>query len=73
MATAESLAELRAREGELDREWQWLAAALNTVARVKAEQGQAAAFQLMQRQAVRVGQRRVELRLAMAELESDGQ
>ena len=73
MATAETLADLRAREGELDREWQWLAAALNTVARVKAEQGQAAAFQLMQRQAVRVGQRSVELRLAMDELESDGQ
>ena len=73
MTTGETLSELKAREHELDREWQWLATALNTVARVKAEQGQAAAFQLMQRQAVRVGQRRVELRLAMAELESDGQ
>ena len=65
----ETLAELQAREKELDREWQWLAAALNTVARVKAEQGHAAAFALMQRQAVRVGQRRVEVQLAMAELE----
>ena len=72
MATAETLAELRAREEELDREWTWLATALDTVARVKAEQGQTAAFRLMQRQAVRVGQRRVEVRLAMAALESDG-
>jgi hypothetical protein len=64
-----SLAELRAHEEELTREWQWLATALNTVARCKAEQGNAAAFQLMQRQAVRVGQRRVEVRLTMAALE----
>ena len=53
-----NLAELRAREEEVDR-----------VARVKAEQGDAAAFQLMQRQAMAVGQRRVELRIQMAELE----
>ena len=67
----ESLAELRAHEEELTREWQWLATALNKVARCRAEQGHAAAFALMQRQAVRVGQRRVEVRLAMAELERD--
>ena len=30
----ESLAELRAREEEVGREWQWLDDALNTVARV---------------------------------------
>ena len=66
----ESLVELRAREEEVAREWQWIHDALNTVARVRAEQGDAVAFRLMQSQAMRIGQRRVELRLAMANLEA---
>jgi hypothetical protein len=57
----ENLAELRAREAEVSREWQWLHDALNAVARARAEIGDAAAFQLMQARATRVGQRRVEL------------
>jgi hypothetical protein len=61
-----SLAELRARQAEVAREWQWLYDALNTVARTRAEHGDAAAFQLMQRQAMRVGQRPVELSLQIA-------
>lgn len=65
----ESLQALRAREEEVGRMWGWLHDALNEVARVRAEQGDAAAFRLMQQQAMRVGQRRVELRLMMAELE----
>ena len=65
----DKLVELRAREEELGREWQWLVDALNTVAKARAEQGDAHAFRLMQQQAMRVGQRRVEVRLAMAELE----
>lgn len=65
----ESLAELRAREQEVGREWQWLHDALNAVARARTEQGDAAAFTLMQQQAMRIGQRRVELRMKMAELE----
>jgi hypothetical protein len=65
----ESVAELRAREQEVAREWQWLHDALNTVARVRAENGDAAAFRLMQSQAMRVGQRRIELSLRIAELE----
>ena len=69
----ESLAELRAREEEVGREWQWLHDALNTVARVRAEQGDAAAFRLLQEQAMRVGQRRVELRMQMAALEQKEQ
>jgi len=64
-----NLAELRAREEEVAREWQWLHDALNAVARARAEQGDAAAFRLMQQQAMRVGQRRVELRMSMAALE----
>jgi hypothetical protein len=42
--------------------------ALNTIARARAEEGDAAAFRLMQHQVVRVGQRRVELRMQMAQL-----
>jgi hypothetical protein len=69
---AQTLAELRAAEAEVAREWQWLHDALNTVARVRAENGDAAAFRLMQSQAMRVGQRRIELSLRIAELEGDG-
>jgi len=66
----ESVAELRAREEEIGREWQWLHDALNAVARARAEQGDAQAFRLMQQQAMRVGQRRVELRMKLASLET---
>ena len=65
----ESLAELRAREAEVAREWRWLHDALNTVARVRAENCDASAFRLMQAQARRVGQRRIELSLRIAEIE----
>ena len=68
----DSLAQLRAREQEVGREWQWLHDALNTIARVRAKQGDAHAFRLMQQQAMRVGQRRVELRMAMSQLERSG-
>jgi hypothetical protein len=63
---------LRARGQEVEREWQWLHDALNAVARTRAEQGEVVAFRLMQQQAVRVGQRRVELRMKLAELERAG-
>jgi hypothetical protein len=66
---AESLAELRAAEREVAREWQWLHDALNAVARARAEQGDAAAFRLMQAQAMVVGQRRLELSMRIAEIE----
>jgi hypothetical protein len=62
----ESLAELRAREQEVEREWRWLQETLNEVARVRSEDGDAHAFRLMQAQAMRVGMRRVELRMRMA-------
>ena len=63
----QSIAELKAREEELGREWLWLVNALNTVARAQAQHGDAAAFRLMRHQAMRVGQRRVELRLQMVQ------
>jgi hypothetical protein len=65
----ESLAELRAREDEIAREWQWLHETLNEVARVRAEDGDAEAFRLMQAQAMRVGQRRIEIGMRIVELE----
>ena len=68
----ESAAELRAREEEVGREWQWIHDALNTIARVSAEQGDAQAFRLMQQQAMVVGQRRVELRMKLAAIEGRG-
>lgn len=65
----DSLSELRARQQEIEREWQWLHDALNVVARARAEQGDAEAFLLVQAQAMRVGQRRVETEVRIAELE----
>jgi hypothetical protein len=64
----ESVAELKAREDELEREWRWLLDALNTVARTQAEHGDAHAFRLMQAQCMAVGQRRVEVSLRIAQL-----
>ena len=61
----DKLTELRAREEEGEREWEWLHVALNKVARVRAEQGDAQAFRLMQQQAMAVGIRRIELRMKM--------
>jgi hypothetical protein len=66
---ADDLAELRAREDEISREWQSLVDALNMVAGARAEQGDLQAFRVMQQQAMRVGMRRVELRIRMAQLE----
>ncbi len=66
----EMLNELQAREQEVEREWRWLHDALNEIARARAEQGDAAAFRLMQQKAMRVGQRPVELNLQVAELEN---
>jgi hypothetical protein len=70
MRNMESLDVVLAREEEVAREWQWLHDALNEVARVRAERGDAAAFRLMQQQAMVVGQRRIELRMQAAELEA---
>ena len=66
---ADRLMELRAREEEVVREWQWLQDALNKVARGRADEGEIHAFRLLQHQAVAVGQRRVELQIEMARLE----
>ena len=69
----DSLAELRAREQEVSREWCWLHETLNEVARVRAEHADAHALRLMQSQAMLVGQRRIELGMRIAELEGPAQ
>ena len=66
---SESLAELRAREAEVAREWDWLQSTLNQIARGRADDEEVRAFQLLQHQAMAVGQRRVELQIEMARLE----
>jgi hypothetical protein len=65
----ESLAEVRAREAEVAREWQWLQDMLNKVARGRADDEEIRTFALLQHQAMAVGQRRVELQMEMARLE----
>jgi hypothetical protein len=66
---AESLAELRAREAEVAREWDWLQDTINKVARGRADDEEVFAFRLLQHQALAVGHRRVELQIEMARLE----
>ena len=66
---ADTIAELRAAEREVAREWQWLHDTLNEIARVRAEHGDAEAFRRMQAQAMVVGQRRIELSMRIAQLE----
>jgi hypothetical protein len=70
MQRNENIDVVPAREEEVTREWQWLHDALNEVARVRADHGDAAAFRLMQQQIMVVGQRRIELRMQAAELEA---
>ena len=65
----QSLPELRAAEAEVAREGHWLHDALKEIARVRAEQGDAQAFRIMQAQAMVVGERRIELSMRIAELE----
>jgi hypothetical protein len=65
----ESLAELRAREAEVAREWDWLQDTINKVARGRAGEEEIYAFRLLQHQAIAVGQRRVELQIEMARRE----
>ena len=69
MPITENLETLLAREEEVTREWQWLHDTLNAVARARAEKGDAAAFRLMQQQAMVVGQRRINLRMQAAQFE----
>lgn len=64
----ESLEALRAREEEVGREWEWVHDVITRVARARADQEDAHAFRILQEQARIIGQRRVALRLMMAEV-----
>ena len=64
----ETLQELRARETEVAREWGWLQDVLNKVARLRADQQDTRMFQMLQHQALIVGEHRVHLQQRMAEL-----
>lgn len=66
----DTLTELRAREHEVAREWGWLQDVLNQVARLRADQQDTRMFQMLQHQALIVGERRVHLQQRMAELTS---
>jgi hypothetical protein len=67
---AGEMAELRAGEEEVAREWQWLQDALNKIARGRAGEEEIRAFRLLQHQRSRSA-RRVELQMEMARIESD--
>jgi hypothetical protein len=67
----DTVEELRAIEGEVEREWWWLNGALNAVAQVQAEQSHAdfSRFRAMQAQAREVDRKRVAIAVRIAELE----
>lgn len=67
------LIELRARQQEVGREWQWLQNVINHMASALANQSDTTAFRLLQEQAVVVGKRRVELSIALANAEHKAQ
>lgn len=63
------LTDLKAREDEVAREWQWLNDTINKVAQLRAEDGETQTFRILQEQVRIVGQRRVELMMEVAHLE----
>ena len=65
-----ALTELKARAEEVQREWHWLHATLNEVARIHEEHGAVSAFRLLHDQAMAVGQRRLELSMMIAAAEN---
>lgn len=58
---SESLQELKARQAEVAREWEWLQELLYKVAKMRADQQDTRMFQMLQHQALIVGERRVAL------------
>ena len=65
----ESLEALKAREEELGREWAWLHAVINRVARYRADKVEMQTFRILQEQCRVIGQRLVEVRMRLAEAE----
>jgi hypothetical protein len=67
------LKQLRALQGQAEREWWWLQGALNAVAQTRAERagGSPVSFREMQEQAREVDWRRVQIAVRIAELQKD--
>jgi hypothetical protein len=63
------LTDLKAREEEVAREWEWLNDTINRVAQLRAEDSETETFRILQEQVRLVGQRRVELMMTVAHLE----
>ena len=66
------LTDLKAREEEVAREWEWLNDTINRVAQLRAEDSEAQTLRIPQEQVRVVGQRRVELMMEVAHLEKHG-
>ena len=66
------LTDLKAREEEVAREWEWLNDTFNKVAQLRSEDSDAKTFRILQEQVRVVGQRRVELMMEVAHLERAG-
>lgn len=66
------LTDLKAREQEVAREWEWLNDTINKVARLRAEDSETQTFRILQEQVRIVGLRRVELMMEVAHLEKHG-
>jgi hypothetical protein len=69
-----TLAELRALEREIERQWWWLNGALHAIAQGRAERPYAASrsFREMQAQVREIDRRRVALAVRIAEIEAAG-
>lgn len=63
------LTDLKAREEEVAREWEWLNETINKVAQLRSEDSETQTFRILQEQVRLVGQRRVELMITVAHLE----
>lgn len=63
------LTDLKAREEEVAREWEWLNDTINRVAQLRSEDSETQTFRILQEQVRIVGQRRVELMMEVAHLE----
>jgi hypothetical protein len=66
------MTDLKAREEEVAREWEWLNDTINRVAQLRAEDSETQTFRILQEQVRVDGQRRVELMLEVAHLEKHG-
>ncbi len=63
------LTDLKAREEEVAREWEWLNDTINRVAELRSGDSEMQTFRILQEQVRVVGQRRVELMMEVAHLE----